>query len=35
VVGALIAFRILYFLVPLILAITLLIASELFRLRKR
>lgn len=34
VVGALIAFRILYFLVPLILAITLLIASELFRLRK-
>lgn len=35
VVGALIAFRILYFLVPLILAIMLLIATELIRLRKR
>lgn len=35
VIGALIAFRIVYFLVPLVLAITLLVVTELVRLRKR
>ena len=35
VIGALIAFRIIYFLVPLVTAITLLVVSEVVRWRKR